>query len=616
MVLLTLIVGYTAYNLSSRMTDLSDLVTKSVSKKLFLEEISSTVDRLVKRVDIYLLNPDDRIKEEIKRLNVDISNRFKSLRFISDKASSEAMNIDLIENYYHNNIYDLIQQIIKTRDNPDSTENTEEMLNKLYDNNFQIVSQINTLKDIAIPTYQDNIQQLKNYSKGVTLTITLVCVLLGIILMSISINHLTTLYEQIEKQAKRERVVKELTTAVCSTLDLKVIFDIATREITKTLGIDKCMILEYSDEGTISISYSYVNPDSKLDQNNLCNEIIVNKENPLLIEARETKLPLVINDVKTNKPYKRELKQYRELGILSFVIVPIILHDNRIYGFIQLENYDKIKIWTKESVELITDISNQLTIAISNAKLYKNAKEKSEEANKLAKELEKNLIEIKMINKELVFSNELNVKIQEDERLRIAQDLHDEIIQGLIGMVRKADNLLDDNKFEIQNDVRLLIAQIRKICQNLRPSILDDLGLHSAVEWLLDDLEKYGVVPHLNIEEENSIKLPEKTELVVFRVIQELTSNIKKHSKATNAWLNLCYKRNGIYIELKDDGRGFKYNKNEKPQTLGLIGIKERIKSVSGTIDIDPTIDQGTSVNFFIPFEKVEDEKLQEEVTL
>jgi signal transduction histidine kinase len=618
MVLLTVIVGFTAFNLSSRWTDLSDVVTKSVAKGLFLEEIGSSIDRLVRRVDIYVLNPSPKVKNEIDSLHKDITDRLKSLKFISNKASSEELNINMIENYYRNNIYNLVLEIIATRDTQinEPAEETKAKLEKLYNHNDQIVAQINTLKDIAIPRYEQNIAQLKNYSKGVTATITLICVLLGIILMSISVNHLSTLYEQIESQAKRERIIRELTTAVCSTLDLNVIFEIATRELARALDSDKCLILEYGQDKTISVCFSYINDNSQNQIVDICDPTIVNKENPFFQEAKKTRNPIVINDVKNNINYKRELKPYKNLNILSFVIVPIILQNSRIYGFIQLENYNKPRNWPKESVDLIVDLSNQLAIAISNAQLFKNAKAKTEEASKLAKELENNLQEIKNINKELVYSNELNVKIQEDERLRVAQDLHDEIIQGLIGLVREVDHIEDNKKHDIQNDIRNLITHIRKICQNLRPSILDDLGLYSAIEWLLDDLERYGVVPHLEIAEKEEIELDEKTELVIFRIIQELTNNIKKHARATNAWLTVSYEDTNVQIQLADDGCGFEYNENLIPKTLGLIGIKERIKSVSGQLVIDTSPGDGTKVDINIPLKQAGKVKYKEEASI
>ena len=142
----------------------------------------------------------------------------------------------------------------------------------------------------------------------------------------------------------------------------------------------------------------------------------------------------------------------------------------QIYGFIQLETYENKRTWNLETITLIKELSNQLAIAISNAQLFRNAKQKTEEA--------------KEINKQLVISNELNIKIQEAERHRIAQDLHDDIIQGLISLIRMTgDSSRDINLHDVNKQLNQMISEMRTICQNLRPSILDDLGLYSAVEW-------------------------------------------------------------------------------------------------------------------------------------
>lgn len=602
MVFLTVIVGITAYNVTSDWTYSSDIITRSVAKGLFWEEIAFSIDKQIERVGVYVVNPSLNIQVEIEDLNKTIKNRLKSLKYISNKTSSEELDVEVIESFYENNINQLISQMIEEKNkNPQKTNFVAEM-ETLRNYNFQISKQINTFKTFAFPKYEQNINQLRYYSQQVTGMITLICVLLGIILMAISANHLSTLYEQIEKQAKREKLISELTTAVCSTFDLEVIFDIAIKELAKALNFDRCVILEYTENRGIGICNEYITSD-KLEPETICSiESIISKSNPLLDECKNTLKPVTVNDVNNNSTYQVELKPYKDLGIFSFIIVPIILHKNKIYGFIQLENYKKSKAWTKENIDLIIDLSNQLAIAISNAQLYKSTKTKTEEANLLAQQLEKNLIDIRKINHELIFSNELNVKIQEAERLRIAQDLHDEIIQGLISLIRKTDDRKDEfNKIEIHEELKSTVGQIRKICQQLRPSILDDLGLYSAIEWLLDDLENYGIVPHLVINEEKPIQISAKVDLMIFRVIQELTNNIKKHSKASNAWLEITCTEDGIKINLVDDGCGFEYNENDSFKTLGIVGIKERIKSVSGHLLINSQINKGTNIDIFVP---------------
>lgn len=596
MILLTVIVGYTAYNIVSRWGDMSDVITRSVAKGMLLEEITSSINREVELADFYNKNPSLVIKSEVKKLDKRITENIKSLNYLTNNNYGEAATVKYINVFYKFNIYEKVIEILKSP--PSEKKIRVELLNNLIKNNFEINDKISTLK---VPEYRDNIDQLRNYSKSVTAWITLICGFLGFILMYISINHITKLYNQIEKQAKREKTVRELTSAVCSTFDIKDIFSIAIEEIVKNLNVDRAFILENTHNEDFNIVCQSINKEIKdFDE---CNYIqtFFNKSNSLFEECKSIKKPVIIPDVENSKMSDELKYEYGKYNIYALVIVPIILQDGDIYGFIQLECFEVKKNWTIENIELIKNLSNQLSIAISNAKLFEKSNEKTKEASELAKKLEINLDEIKVINKELIKSNELNVKIQEDERLRIAYDLHDEVIQGLIGLVRKADSFNSSNKGEVQDELRKMIAQIRKICQNLRPSILHDLGLQSAIEWLMDDLEKYGVVPNVEIEDSLDVKLPEKKELVIFRIIQELTNNVKKHSQATNAWLKMEYNNECINIYFKDDGCGFDFKNVKDLKTLGLIGISERIKSVSGEFKVESLIDEGTNTIISIP---------------
>lgn len=600
MILLTLIVGFTAFNLTSQWSNLPDVVSKIVAKELLLEGVASSLDSQVKRVDVYVLNPVPSIKQEIYDLNDNILNHFKSIEIITNENPVERQRIQAISNFYSDSIYSSVLKVLELKDDKAPQDKLKEAIEKLYVNNNEFLLSIKNEKTFTAPLYEHNIEYLKNYFRNVTITITLVCVLLGIILMTISVSHISTLYERIEKQAEKERLISELTTAVCSTLDLQVVFDIAAKELVKALGVDRSLIIEYTNQKGIGIFTEYLNNNKTLKTSGL---ELINDENPFFVEVKKTLKPVYVNDLLDKEKTENDAQKYREKGILSFVLVPIILQEKDLYGFIQLETYSKTKEWSSDTIELLKEISYQLAIAITNAQLYSNAKLKKEEADLLAKKLEINLEEIKQINKELVKSNELNVKIQESERLRIARDLHDEIIQGLIGLIRSTDASKQDVDIAaINKELNFFTVQIRSICQNLRPSILDDLGLHSAIEWLLDNLEKAGIVGTLEINGNEGIALPKKIELMVFRVVQELTNNIQKHSKAKNARVSMCYKENGVSIVVEDDGCGFDYDELNLNKTLGIIGMQERIKSLSGKINYQSKPSQGTEITIFIPF--------------
>lgn len=618
MVLLTIIVGFTAYNITDSWINVTTEVNRNISKEIILQELVDDIDKITKRAELYSIYPTNKLKNDLYDLHKTIVTKFTSLKFLSSQTSFDRLDILLIQSDYDSNIYALITKMIQEK-SASLHKNTSKLTETLLSNNAEIQKRINKLKTNIIPSYEENINNLKNYSVNVTLTITCICVFLGIIMMTISVKQLTSLYEKIEKQAKKEKLVSELTTAVCSTLDLDIIFNKATEELFKAMKFDICLILEYDENEGIIIRNEFINNDSDTIQSYQIYKNLLSKNNKYLEECNQTRNPVVINLSLLDLDIYPELKAFDFNKNSVLLLVPIILHNDELYGFILIDSFNNNST-SKDNIETIVDLANQLSIAISNAQLYHNAQAKTMEASSLAMQLEKNLEEIKKINEELISSNELNVRIQEAERLRIARDLHDESIQGLIGLIRKTDYSIDNDKIqnitEIHNELKQITNQIRRICQNLRPSILDDLGLHSAIEWLVDDLEKYGIVANLSFEESNYTELPNQTELIMFRVIQELTNNIKKHSKATNAWLALKYDNAGIFISIKDDGQGFEYKEDDLTKTMGLIGIKERIKSVSGNINIVSEINSGTEVSIFIPIISSINLKIEEEITV
>lgn len=613
MVLLTLIVGFTAFNLTSQWSNLPELVSKIVAKELLLESVSSKLDSQTKRVDVYVLNPDPEIKNEIYSLHNAILEHLRSIEIVTRNNPVERQRIEALSSFYNSSIYNAMLSVLKLKDDNIAQEELKKSIAELYLLNNEFLSNVNKEKTFTAPLYEENIVNLKNYFRNVTITITLICVLLGIILMTISVSHISALYERIEHQAEKERLISELTTAVCSTLDLQVIFDTAAKEIARALDVDRAYIVEYTSKKGIGIFTEYIKPDS-LQQVKLASNLqIVDDKNPFFIEAKKSLKPVFVNDNTLRLKSGDYVQKYIDIGMLSFVLVPIIIKEKDIYGFIQLETYIKKREWTQENAELLIELSYQLAVAITNAQLYSDARQKKEEANLLAQKLEVNLEEIKHINKELVRSNELNVKIQEAERLRISQDLHDEIIQGLISLIRSTDPSKHDLDIALVNkELNFITVQIRNICQNLRPSILDDLGLHSAIEWLLDNLEKEGIVGTIQIEGNEDTYISKKIELMIFRVIQELANNIQKHSKAKNAWVTINYEDHGISIDVEDDGLGFEFDQLNLNKTLGIIGIHERIKSLSGEIHFSSKPSQGTKIHIFIPVNSSKDNSIEE----
>lgn len=203
---------------------------------------------------------------------------------------------------------------------------------------------------------------------------------------------------------------------------------------------------------------------------------------------------------------------------------------------------------------------------------------------------------------------------QEEERRRIARQLHDETTQSVLGLIMRLEAMMaagnDNGKTKrMLTNVRDLAVEtvdnIHSIIFDLRPSVLDDLGLISALRWYTENrLEVLNIKARVEITGEE-IQLPPQIEIALFRVVQEAITNIARHASARNVILSVDYQESAISIEVEDDGRGFDTEaisfKAGQVQGLGLLGMNERITLLGGKLDIESQPNSGTRLIIEVP---------------
>jgi signal transduction histidine kinase len=205
---------------------------------------------------------------------------------------------------------------------------------------------------------------------------------------------------------------------------------------------------------------------------------------------------------------------------------------------------------------------------------------------------------------------------QEDERRRVARELHDQVIQDLIALSRRlellqADDVRPENRGELAQQQAMIhrtIEETRRIIRDLRPIALEDLGLIAAIEGLVmggsEELSRWPQV-RLNIQGQ-PCPMPSMMEVAIYRIIQEALSNIRLHSGARRAELGLDFAAKALTIEVSDDGRGFQVpdsvNRLAQLGNFGLLGIQERVWGIGGTLNIASAPGAGTRLTMVIPF--------------
>ncbi|HEV3410989.1 MAG TPA: GAF domain-containing protein [Puia sp.] len=200
--------------------------------------------------------------------------------------------------------------------------------------------------------------------------------------------------------------------------------------------------------------------------------------------------------------------------------------------------------------------------------------------------------------------------VREEERAAIAREIHDELGQQLTAIKldvswldRKiaGDAVIKERINGVLTMLTDMIHTIRRISTQLRPSILDDLGLIEALKWQVRDFQKRtGILIEFECSEE-TLKLEPAVTTGVFRIFQESLTNVVRHAEATAVSARLYVEDDRLILTITDNGKGFDPAAAKKKKTLGLMGMKERTLMMKGAYDIDSQSGKGTSLRFSIP---------------
>lgn len=256
-------------------------------------------------------------------------------------------------------------------------------------------------------------------------------------------------------------------------------------------------------------------------------------------------------------------------------------------------------LWVKESARAIKSFDN-VTVLIVCIDITKNKEAESEILE--SRERLRNLAE-KLHN------------IREDERATISREIHDELGQTLTGLRIDLAWLLDKMNSQqplLSDRTRkaLLLADetletVRRISHDLRPAMLDDLGLAAAIEWQMEEFSKRTGCHYNLVLEAGDIGLNRNRDTIVFRILQEALTNIIRHAKADNIHVSLEKKKHDLVMGITDDGVGISDAALNSNKSIGLIGMRERATSIGGKIDIFRLDNSGTRVVLSIPADSI-----------
>lgn len=302
--------------------------------------------------------------------------------------------------------------------------------------------------------------------------------------------------------------------------------------------------------------------------------------------------PVVLDDIATDRRVTREAVRHE--GLHSFTSVPLRAKE-RIVGVLNLARRGWAPFDARD-VELLTAIGHQVGVAVENAGLWEELKEKERVRSELLQKV---------------------ISAQEEERRRIARELHDELAQGLtallMGLGRLSQSVpgLPARTTVLVDSVKQFASRAvddtRRLIHDLRPPVLDDHGLLSAVRMLAETrLEQQGVTVTINADGLQH-RLPAHLEVAVFRVLQEAISNCARHAGSTAVQISLQAEANRFRATIADDGIGFDpaaaARGSDGKRPLGLLGMRERASLLGGSLEIRTLPGRGTTLVLDLPLD-------------
>jgi PAS domain S-box-containing protein len=261
---------------------------------------------------------------------------------------------------------------------------------------------------------------------------------------------------------------------------------------------------------------------------------------------------------------------------------------------------DGSTIWVSESMRAVRNEQGETLY-------YEGTKEDITERKRAEEELQRTLGQVRTLSRRLEI-------VREDERTRIARELHDELGVRLTCLKMDLSRLqpsmneasrpkLEEKVLSMIEQVDTTIAAVQGLVAELRPGVLDDLGLVAAIEWQCLDFERRSGIRCLLDSKQEDIPLDSAKATVAFRICQEALTNVVRHARAKEIRVHLEKLDRELLLEIHDDGQGIVPEKVTAATSLGLLGMRERAGAVGGALEIVGRPGQGTTVTLRLPCE-------------
>ena len=302
------------------------------------------------------------------------------------------------------------------------------------------------------------------------------------------------------------------------------------------------------------------------------------------------------------------------LGLKSLMVVPLIA-PGRTFGAITFVSAESGRYYDQSDLALAQDLAHRAALAVDNARLYHRAQSLNEE---LDQRVAQRTLELENANQQLRLLAGHLQSAREEERIRIARSIHDEI--GTLMTAIKMDLAFlgreisgngspkspDALREEISATTKLVdeaIEAVHQIARELRPGVLDHLGLRAALEWQMQEFQERAKIECQFTSDVDEFNLDAARSTAVFRIMQEVLTNVARHAHATRVEASLRKEANNLILKVRDNGKGIP----QTPDTnrFGILGMRERAHVFGGDVMIHGSPEEGTVVTVRIPMQAV-----------
>jgi signal transduction histidine kinase len=418
-------------------------------------------------------------------------------------------------------------------------------------------------------------------------------------------------YDELEKEKQRSQFLAEASKLLSSSLNYESTLASVARVAVPQIA-DWCAIDLLQEDGTLRrVSVQHVDPAKIAMAHDLMKRYPpqANSNIFLVMKAGVSGFaPEMTDDMLRSEEVDEEHgKLLRSIGMKSAIISPLIARE-RTLGAITFVMAESNRRFSQSDVQFVEDLARRAATAVDNARLHRILEDQRQELQtsneRLEHRVEERTSELRQAATSLRDLSTRLLNIQDEERRRIARELHDSLGQHLTAAKLNIDIALatGDSKAKeklsrAQQEVEQSVQEVRTLSHLLHPPLLEEAGLPSALDWYVKGFAERSAIPVELELDPNLGRLSREIETTIFRVVQESLTNVHRHSGSTSASIRVLRKGAEVSIEITDSGKGME---PEPRLGVGIQGMRERVRQLGGTLRIESP-GTGTRVLAIVP---------------